>query len=903
MAPRYCKCPAAASELRSGAELQLSVGVLNFFTFVFNLSMRAGMKLHARHKLGVTAMSRFFGIFINLRIGTKLASGFAAICVVLAVAIGYTIHVIGGVAAIVDRMANLRTPVALESTEMVGNLYSTLATLRGYLLTGNPQGKLDRAAMWKELDTTSASLDKRVAQFTNPENQKKWAEAKAIIVEFRAAQDKAEAVAFTPDAFPATKLLVNEASPRATTMIGELTKMIDEEEQLEATPERKKLLKTMADARGNFATATAQLRMFLLSGDKTNKEQYAKSWDIFSKAFAALNAQKSLLNEAQKTAFDNLVKAQTEFAPMPEKMFSIRESADYNMPVKILVTEAAPRALKILDLLDGPKGADGTRSGGIKTNQKQMLAEESAAALGGMSFLGMAEWVLLAGGLLISALVAFLITRLIATPIQRLTAAMKELAGGNFDVVLPGLGRKDEIGDVAQAVETFKVKSAEKAKAEAEANADRELKEAAAKAERDRIAAEEKAEADKRAAAERDAATAKVMADFDAAVGGIAKAAMDGDFSQRVPLEGKEGVIRNLAEAMNNMCDNIGKVMDELVVMMGSLAEGDLTRRINAEYRGTFGTLKDSANTTATRLAETVSEITASAKEVANAAAEISTSTTDLSQRTEEQAAGLEETSASMEQISATVKKNAENAQQANQLTAGAREVADKGGAVVASTVEAMSRIEDSSNKIADIIGVIDEIARQTNLLALNAAVEAARAGDAGRGFAVVASEVRSLAQRSSQAAKDIKDLITNSSIQVKDGVDLVNRTGQSLSEIVASIKSVAEIVADIANASNEQATGIDQVNKALTQMDEVTQQNSALVEENAATAKTLESQSAAMSDRVSFFRIDQTTQRVVTMPAKPAVRPAPSVNRGGPVGRMHSQLATAMKPAEFEEF
>jgi len=484
-----------------------------------------------------------------------------------------------------------------------------------------------------------------------------------------------------------------------------------------------------------------------------------------------------------------------------------------------------------------------------------------------------------------------------------LTAAMKELAGGNFDVVLPGLGRKDEIGDVAQAVETFKVKSAEKAKAEAEANADRELKEAAAKAERDRIAAEEKAEADKRAAAERDAATAKVMADFDAAVGGIAKAAMDGDFSQRVPLEGKEGVIRNLAEAMNNMCDNIGKVMDELVVMMGSLAEGDLTRRINAEYRGTFGTLKDSANTTATRLAETVSEITASAKEVANAAAEISTSTTDLSQRTEEQAAGLEETSASMEQISATVKKNAENAQQANQLTAGAREVADKGGAVVASTVEAMSRIEDSSNKIADIIGVIDEIARQTNLLALNAAVEAARAGDAGRGFAVVASEVRSLAQRSSQAAKDIKDLITNSSIQVKDGVDLVNRTGQSLSEIVASIKSVAEIVADIANASNEQATGIDQVNKALTQMDEVTQQNSALVEENAATAKTLESQSAAMSDRVSFFRIDQTTQRVVTMPAKPAVRPAPSVNRGGPVGRMHSQLATAMKPAEFEEF
>jgi methyl-accepting chemotaxis protein len=463
------------------------------------------------------------------------------------------------------------------------------------------------------------------------------------------------------------------------------------------------------------------------------------------------------------------------------------------------------------------------------------------------------------GAFVLCLTLAFLIARSIVRPVKGLTAGMLELADGNFDVVLPGLGRKDEVGEIAQAVEMFKKKSAEKAKAEAEANADRELKEAAAKAERDRIAAEEKAAQDKQAAEEREAATAKVMAEFDAAVGGIAKAAMAGDFSQRVPLEGKQGVIRNLAGAMNTMCDNIGKVMDDMSRMLGALAEGDLTRRIEANYQGSFGTLKEGANTTAERLSDIVSRIKAAASEVASAAAEISTSTTDLSQRTEEQAAGLEETSASMEQISATVRKNAENAQHANQLTAGAREVADKGGAVVASTVEAMSRIEDSSKKIADIIGVIDEIARQTNLLALNAAVEAARAGDAGRGFAVVATEVRSLAQRSSQAAKDIKDLITSSSLQVKDGVELVNRTGISLNEIVQSIKSVADIVGDIATASKEQATGLDQINKALTQMDEVTQQNSALVEENAATAKTLETQSGAMDQEVGFFRLSGT--------------------------------------------
>jgi methyl-accepting chemotaxis protein len=208
--------------------------------------------------------------------------------------------------------------------------------------------------------------------------------------------------------------------------------------------------------------------------------------------------------------------------------------------------------------------------------------------------------------------------------------------------------------------------------------------------------------------------------------------------------------------------------------------------------------------------------------------------------------------------MSATVKKNAENAQQANLSAGSTREVADHGGQVVAKAVDAMARIEESSRKISDIIGVIDEIARQTNLLALNAAVEAARAGEAGRGFAVVASEVRSLAQRSSQAAKDIKDLITNSNSQVKDGVDLVSKAGMALNEIVESIKKVAGIVSDIASASAEQAVGIEQVNKALNQMDEVTQQNSALVEENAATAKTLEQQSKAMNDELSVFRLEE---------------------------------------------
>ena len=235
---------------------------------------------------------------------------------------------------------------------------------------------------------------------------------------------------------------------------------------------------------------------------------------------------------------------------------------------------------------------------------------------------------------------------------------------------------------------------------------------------------------------------------------------------------------------------DIVRRMDHLRLTILELANGQFHLALpDLSRKDEIGQISEAAELIADRFGTTITTIKEASTEISNAAAEISTSTTDLSQRTEEQAAALEQTSAAMEEMTATVKKNAENARQASELASGTRDVADRGGQVVAKTVDAMAKIEQSSRKISDIIGVIDEIARQTNLLALNAAVEAARAGDAGRGFAVVASEVRSLAQRSSQAAKDIKDLITNSNDQVKDGVDLANQAGQSLTEILESIK------------------------------------------------------------------------------------------------------------------
>ncbi|MCC6780319.1 MAG: methyl-accepting chemotaxis protein [Hyphomicrobiales bacterium] len=918
---------------------------------------------------------------LNLRITGRLFAGFAAVASVLVCAVWLTLYVVSGVGQNVDRMVNLRVPVALESTQLVGNLYSTLATLRGYLLTGNPQGKADRAAMWKEMDATVGEFDKKAERFTNPENKRKWAEAKVALGEFRAAQDKAEAVAFTPDAYPATKLLVTEAAPKVQVMFSEITKMINEEEGLEATPERKRLLKAMADARGNLAAAAAQIRMFLLSGEKADRESFAAPWANFERAFASLNAQRNLFTGTQRTSFDIIVKARNELAPLPERMFALRESPQWNMPVHILVTEAAPRAQKLLGLLDGPKQPDGTRSGGIKTNQQAMLAKESQEVASGISFLTMIEWLLLAIGLGAAGVIAYLTARSVAAPIRKIAGVLVELTNDRI-VEVPYTKRNDEVGDIAKATEVFKDSIAEKVVnlrvrsaldvvrsnvmlADDQYNimytnntlqemlrqAEPELRKVLPAFETRRIIGSNMDLFHRDPTHQRrvlDALTGSHEAHItigslrfhliatsvidkngkrsgtvvewrnetaekaiEAEVDDLVQTAVAGDFSKRVPLEGKQGFMLSLARSMNSLCENTANALQDMVRMLGSLADGDLTQRIQAEYQGMFGQLKNDTNTMADRISATIAEIKSSAREVTSAAAEISTSTTDLSQRTEEQAASLEETSASMEEISATVKKNAENATQANQSAGGAQEVANRGGKVVGRVVEAMSRIEESSRKISDIIGVIDEIARQTNLLALNAAVAAARAGEAGRGFAVGASEVRSLAQRSSQAAKDIKDLITSSNGQVQEGVDLVNDAGKALGEIVESIKTVAAIVADIATASAEQATGIEEVNKALTQMDEVTQQNSALVEENAATAKTLEQQAQSMDDRVSFFQIDASggAARGASAPTKretaaraPAARPSSSGR--GPVGRTQGALAVAVKKdAHWQEF
>ncbi|HMM75228.1 MAG TPA: methyl-accepting chemotaxis protein [Gammaproteobacteria bacterium] len=352
----------------------------------------------------------------------------------------------------------------------------------------------------------------------------------------------------------------------------------------------------------------------------------------------------------------------------------------------------------------------------------------------------------------------------------------------------------------------------------------------------------------------------------------LAAAAIAGRLDSRADPARHCGEFRRIVEGMNAMLDAIAGPITEVKGVVTELARGDLEREVSHEFSGEFAVLGEAVNGSLTNLRDMVHKIRAAAASIGSSAGEIAKGNQDLSARTEEQASALEETAASMEELTGTVKQNADNARQANQLAASAREEAEKGGSVVAGAVAAMAQINESSTKIANIIGVIDEIAFQTNLLALNAAVEAARAGEHGRGFAVVASEVRNLAQRSAVAAKEIKALIQDSVLKVEDGARLVNESGSTLAAIVHSVKKLSDIVGEIAAASVEQSAGIEQVNKAVVQMERVTQRNAALVEESAAASVAMDEESRGLNGLIGYFKLGET--------GDPS--PAPRVERRG---------------------
>jgi len=381
--------------------------------------------------------------------------------------------------------------------------------------------------------------------------------------------------------------------------------------------------------------------------------------------------------------------------------------------------------------------------------------------------------------------------------------------------------------------------------------------------------------------------------------------AISGELSSRIETANYTGFMKGLGDNINGLMDAIVEPINEAINVAQALSDGDLSQTMDGEYAGEFLALANAMNGSIENLSNMVDEIRSASTNVFDSAREIAEGNNELSHRTESQASSLEETASAMEELTSTVQQNAENATEASKLSSTVMDKASNGGGVVKNAITAMSDINKSSKKIADIISVIDEIAFQTNLLALNAAVEAARAGEQGRGFAVVAAEVRNLAQRSAGAAKEIKGLINDSVEAVGQGTKLVDETGQTFTELVSAIEEVGKMIGDIDSAGKEQSAGIGEVSAAVSQMDEMTQQNAALVEEAAASSKSMEEQSQALLDQVAFFSNDNEPEPEIRTPARRSSRPqaksrAPArKTRPAPKARQ----AKADTDQEWEEF
>ncbi|MGB3338008.1 MAG: methyl-accepting chemotaxis protein [Devosia sp.] len=446
----------------------------------------------------------------------------------------------------------------------------------------------------------------------------------------------------------------------------------------------------------------------------------------------------------------------------------------------------------------------------------------------------MRNMILLVGGALlaIAALVGFFFSRSISKPISRLTTTMDALADGDLHVEVRGADGKDELGAMARAVEVFRengLKVAQMTEAEAAQII--------------------------RSQAER----AAMMQDLQRAFGAVVDAAVAGDFSKRVEAEFPDDELNTLARSVNNLVATVDRGVSETGTVLASLADTDLTKRMEGNYEGAFAKLKADTNAVADKLTDIVGQLKDTSRTLKTATGEILSGANDLSERTTKQAATIEETSAAMEQLASTVLQNAERAKEASVVASTVTRTAEEGGQVMHQATEAMERITQSSGKISNIIGLIDDIAFQTNLLALNASVEAARAGDAGTGFAVVAVEVRRLAQSAANASSEVKVLIEQSAGEVKGGSRLVLDAAAKLEAMVAAARSSNELMSGIARESREQAGSIDEVNTAVRTMDEMTQHNAALVEEINAAIEQTEAQATELDRIVDIFATNET--------------------------------------------
>jgi len=727
-------------------------------------------------------------IIVSLKIRTRLILGFSAIVLILATAVGFTINQIGHVEEGMTRIVKLRVPTAAASSGMVSDINLSLAALRGWMLTGNPAFKVERAAAWHNIDGSRSEMDELSKTWTNPDNVKKWQEFKGILAEFLTAQKEIEAVANSPEQYPATTILLKQAAPRAAIIISEITNLIDEEQKLAATPERKALLGMMADVRGTMGLSLANIRAFLLTGDDKFANNFTKLWTKNTKRFKDLAGQKNLLTASQKASFDKMSEARREFDGLPEEMITVRKSKQANMANFLLVTEAAPRANALLTILTGAKDENGVREGGMVANQHHLLVADEDLISEEIHTLFIAEQILLGIGLLISAVVTFLTARSITRPVDQITGAMKMVADGNLETEVPAQDRRDEIGNMAAALQVFKENGIEAKRLTVEATKARQEADAAKEEQRqadaDREEKDRQAEVDRKATAERERKEimVKLADDFEKSVGdfvsGIANAAteLNATATELVgTADSSQKLTTDVADGSREASSNVQTVASAAEELTSSISE------ISRQVQQASQTSSDAVSE-AEKSSQSVSELADMSKKISdiiNIINDIAGQTNLLALNATIEAARAGEAGKGFAVVASEVKSLAtQTAKATEEITGqinemqGASDVAVSAitsiggviGSIQEATVSISSAIEEQSAATNEISRNVQEASSRTDDVSAKIEQVSVKSGETG----AAASQVQSASTELDKLASSLQSKITDFMAEVR---------------------------------------------------------------------------------------------------------------------------------------
>ncbi|WP_282047381.1 HAMP domain-containing methyl-accepting chemotaxis protein [Roseibium album] len=676
----------------------------------------------------------------NVKIGGRIYAGCFALVAVLVVSVVTTLVSVRQIETNVQRLDGLRIPTSNSSQSMVRDIYGTLAALRGWMLTGNPDFKVEREAVWQNIAQLRGKIDELSTNWTNPENVDSWNAFKVVLDEFAEAQNQVEALAKSPDQFPATKILIEEAAPLAASMVADITKMIDIEGNLPPASDehqRKKLLGMMADVRGTLGLSLANIRAFLLTGDKDFQANFETLWVKNSKRFEDLTGSKDQLKPDQLEAFERFLASRENFAPLPAKMFGIRGSERWDAANYALKHEAAPRAGKLLTTLVGAKDDNGIRGGGMVDNQRALMTQDAENIAASVDSLTRLVWGLLGLGLVLGVAVSYLTARSIVRPVTGMTGAMARLAENDISTEVPSVARRDEIGEMAKAVQVFK---------------ENMIRAATLEQEQQNAALE--AEAEKKRMME------DLANDFERAVGSIINS-----------VSGASTELQTTAQSMTSTVEQ------------------------TSMQAGVVATSSDQANSNVQTVAAATEEMAASVQEIGRQAEDSSRKAQAASAEAEETVEKVAALSEAATKIGAVVSLIQDIAEQTNLLALNATIEAARAGeagrgfAIVASEVkELASQTASATTDIGEQINAIQD-STQTSAEAIGKVTSAI--SDLNEIAASIAAAVEEQSAATSEIAGNVQQAAIASQ-EVSDSIGEVNQSAAGSSAAAAQVLSSA---------------------------------------------------------------------------------------------------------------